>query len=191
MKSELEGAALVGPAVVVVVGGDDWDRATQRGGLLARGQHGRRADIGRAVDRGVAVAPVLRGHPLERVVAVGTFLVEGFEVALRGVASAAVADDDRVAALGQFEGAGHDGDQPRTRLFLVVGRPGDDPGHRPTRLVGVDRPVEVGAQDDSVAHRDFEVLLDQHLLDCHSILRYVLDSAERYARKRDSKWGAR
>ena len=142
-----------------------------RGRLLSRGQHRRRSDVRGAVNRRVAVAPGLGRYPFDCVVAVRALLVERLEVAFGRVSAAAIADHDRVAALGQFERAGHHRNQPSAGLFLVVGSSRHDARHGLARLIGILRSVQVGAQDDAVPHRDFDVLLHDYSFDCHVMLR--------------------
>ena len=190
-EAQLKRATLICPAVVVVVGRDDRNRATQRRWSLTRREHRRGAHIRRSVDRRVTVAPLLRRDPLERVVAVGTLLVKRLEVAFRRVAAATVADHDGVAALRQLECARHHGDKTSARLLLVVRRPRDHARHGLARLVGVFGTVQIGAQDNPVTHGNLEVLLHQHSFDGHIALRSVHMCDQRYARKRHFDWGAR
>ena len=78
-EAELERPAVVRPVVEVVAGGDDRDRAAQRGRTLPRRQQRRRPVVGEAEDADRAVAEGLRGHPLDRVAAVPALVAEGVE----------------------------------------------------------------------------------------------------------------
>ena len=110
-----EGAALVGPVLVVVAGGDDGADAGQMRRMADGGEHLRGSDIGAAEHADFAVGVGEGGGPLDGVVAVVGFVLEGVPLALGGVAAAHVLHHDHEAA-------------PRRRdgeigaVVLVVGR---------------------------------------------------------------------
>ena len=80
VEAELERAALVGPAVVVVGGGDERDHRLQRLGRLARRAPLGRAEVRSAGHADLARAPRLGGHPVDRVGAVGAVVEERIEL---------------------------------------------------------------------------------------------------------------
>ncbi len=111
---------------------------------LDRGEPLDGAGIRQAEGADLAVRPRLRRRPLDRVEAVGAFLLIGDEGPVRGVAPADVLHDDRVAARhrllhdGAVGGAG-----------LAVGRAVDERRIAPLAR----RTPDIGPQHDAVAHR--------------------------------------
>ena len=102
------------------------------------GEHLRGTDIGSAEHADFAVGMGQRGRPLDGVVAVVDFVLEGVPLAFGGVAAAHILDDDEVTTRrgGEAEGGG----------VLVVGRALRRTGYCHRRGV-----VDVGIQSDTVA----------------------------------------
>ena len=177
-RHEPHDAAVVGGLVEVVVAAGDEDRLQVRR-ALGRGQHLHGAEVGDAHHADVAVAPRLRGDPLDEVVrvlaqrdAAGVVVAD---VLAAGVAGAAqVADDVDVVLLddagnvaGLDAAVPHRAGAPLRRRgegqglqFLAVGAQGHQ---RRARLV-IGALVGVRGELDAVAHRDAEVLADGDLL---------------------------
>src|ERR1700679_2220100 len=96
----LERSALIGPALVIVAGGDDGADAGEmrRGG--DGGEHLRGADVAAAEHTDFSVGVGKRGGPLDGVVAVVGLVDEGVELSFGAVTAARVFHDDDEAALG-------------------------------------------------------------------------------------------
>ena len=119
VEAELERAALVAPALVVIGGGDVRDDRLQAGrageGRLPLGQ----ADVRAAEHADPAVGPGLLADPLAGVVAVVLLIGEGVEAALGLPPAADVLADEDVALAGGAESEAGGG-------RLVVGGAGED-----------------------------------------------------------------
>ena len=154
VEAELEGTALVGPALVVLVGGHERGDGLQRRRSLARGQPLRRREVGAAGHAHPPGAPRLGRGPGDGVGPVGRLVEERVELALAGVPTAGVLHDHRVAGLGR---AVHvEAEVQQAGQLLVVGQPGEQRRERPVAV----RAVDVRGQVDPVAHRDLDVLVD-------------------------------
>ncbi len=148
-EPQVEGAALVRPALVVVrravVGGDGHEVRRP----LDRRLPLREPDVRAADHAHLAVRPGPRGRPLHRVVAVRRLLAHGVELALRAVAPAGVLVERGVAPRGEVA--------PRARIAVaagvgrppVVGGPLQDHGERAVTR----RQVHLGREPDAVPHR--------------------------------------
>ena len=145
VEAQFEGSALVGPAVVVVGGGDvgrDGDQVPRPGDGA---QPLRRPDVGRANHADPAGGPRLRGGPLHGVVPVVDVVNEAIELPAGGEAPAGVLDNQGEPGLGSLHGVEHLRCQ---RPRLVVRRALQDGGKR----AGPVGPVHVGIERGAVAH---------------------------------------
>jgi len=93
-----KGAALVGPAVVIVAGGNHGTYTGEMRRMSRGGEHLRGTDVGTAEHANLAVGIRKGGDPLDGVVAVFGFVDEGIPVSLGGIAAANILDDHDVAA---------------------------------------------------------------------------------------------
>ena len=156
-EAELERAALIDPALVVVGRGHVWRDRFECGNAVGprhRRQPLGRADVGAAQHPDRAVRPGLGGAPGDRVLAVLLLGQERAPLALGVEPAAAVLHDHDVAGFRERE--------PVDRIagrhpVAVVGRPLED-DRQP--LGGV-RAVDLGGQRHAVAHRHAHVALDQ------------------------------
>ncbi len=156
-EGQPEFPVLIGPAVVVVGGGVGWDDGLQRGRRGGGGQPLGRAHVGRAIHADLAVGAGQAGGPFDAVVAVVPVIGVFVEDPVRGALAADVLDHHDVAV----------GGVPVRRLearrlnlrrgLAVLGAHQDDRD----RVLGRG-PIDVGAQDDPVAHLGLDIGLFGH-----------------------------
>src|SRR5579872_7208334 len=113
------------------------------------GKHLRGADVAAAEHADFSVGVRKRGGPLDSVVAVVGLVDEGVELAFGAVAAASVFGDDDEAALGAANAdAGF--------VAAVVGCADEEDWEFAVGL----RAIDVGFEDDAVAHGDFYVAIE-------------------------------
>ena len=108
-----------------------------------RCQHLRGADIRSTPHSDLAVRIGQGCGPLNRIVAVIRFMFEGVPLAVGGVTATHILNDDDVSSGRRLEAKSHSS-------ALVVRRALQQHGKLPCH----DRPVNVGAKNDAIAHRD-------------------------------------
>ena len=154
VEEQRERAPLIGPAVVVVACRDRWDhRLEARRGLDRREPLGR-AHIRCAVGSDLAVGPWLPRRPFNGVVTVARLDRETVKHPIGREASAAILHHHVVSGLGGAHRIERHRKHHRHRL--VVRRSIEQ--HR--QFFGSVRSIEICAQDSPVAHRYFDVLLN-------------------------------
>ena len=151
-EPELECAALVHPAFVVVRPRDVRHDRTERGRGLARGEPLGRADVRAAEHADLAVRPRLGGRPRDRIGAILALVDERRERPAGPEPAAAVLADDDVTGFHEMAGV----DAGDWDVGAVVGRALQEHGQALGRI----GPVDVRRELRAVACRDAHVALD-------------------------------
>src|SRR5207302_6039149 len=145
----LECAALVGPAIVIVTGGDHGADSGQVRRMGNCREHLGRADIGAAIHSYSAVRIGKRGRPFDGVVTVVGFVKEWIPFTIGRVAAAHILIDDYVAPGGPLQTKGQ-------VVILVVWSTGEKNGEFTRRIWAID----VGTKNRAIAHLHSNAALD-------------------------------
>ena len=144
--AELERTAPIDESVEGIGPGDEGHHRRQRRRLLGGGRPLGEPVIGGAEGAHPAIAAGKRRRPGDGVGAVLRLVPERIPVPVRCEATPGVLDDHHVAAARRLDRIEHRG---ADREVLPIGQARHD--HRPAALTG--GAIDVGAQDDTVAHR--------------------------------------
>ena len=118
IKAQRKGSALIRPALVVIGRRNQREDRFQMGRPAQRGQPLGSPNVGRAIHAHVAVRPRLHATPFNRVIAVDDIVAKGVKLAVRGVASARVLDDNCITLTGGSDNIKHEHRNRRQPLVV-------------------------------------------------------------------------